>query len=74
MFHFPAGTREYFEATTQATVLATYLPGGIDKFFVEVAEPAASRTVPPPSDEAPDFERLIRVAAQYGMNIEAPPQ
>jgi hypothetical protein len=73
-FHFPAGTREWFEVTTQATVLVTYTPGGIDKFFAEVGEPASTRTLPPPSDQAPDFERIIRVAAQHGMNIEAPPQ
>ena len=72
-FHFPAGTKEWFEARTQATVLVTYLPGGIDKFFTEIAEPALSRTVPPLSDTPPDFERIVRVAAQYGMNIEAPP-
>ena len=73
-FFFPAGTREWFEAkTTPATVLVTYLPGGIDKFFTELAEPAASRELPPPSDEPPDFERLVRVAAEHGMNIEAPP-
>jgi len=72
-FYFPAGTREFFEAVTQATVLAIYTPGGIDKFFVEVAEPAATRTLPPPSDEPPDFERIVRVTAEYGMNIEAPP-
>jgi quercetin dioxygenase-like cupin family protein len=74
MFHFPAGTREWFEATTQATVLVTYTPGGIDKFFAEVGEPASNRTLPPSSDQAPDFERIIRVAGQYGMNIDAPPQ
>lgn len=74
LFHFPAGTHEWFEATTQATVLVTYVPGGIDKFFAEVGEPASARTLPPPSDEPPDFERIIRVAAQYGMNIQAPPQ
>jgi quercetin dioxygenase-like cupin family protein len=71
-FYFPAGTREWFEATTQATVLATYTPGGIDKFFTEVGEPALSRTIPPASDVPPDFEQIVRVAAQYGMNIEAP--
>jgi hypothetical protein len=54
--------------------LVTYTPGGIDKFFEELAEPATSRGLPPPSNEPPDFERIIRVAAQYGMNIEAPPQ
>lgn len=72
-FHFPAGTREWFEARTQTTVLATYIPGGIDRFFSEVAEPAATRALPPPSDTPPDFERIVRVAAKYGMNIEAPP-
>lgn len=74
LFHFPAGTQEWFQATTQATVLVTYTPGGIDRFFSEVGEPASSRTLPPPSDEQPDFERIIQVAAQYGMNIEVPPQ
>lgn len=74
LFHFPAGTHEWFQATTQATVLVTYTPGGIDRFFSEVGELASSRTLPPPSDEQPDFERIIQVAAQYGMNIEVPPQ
>ena len=72
-FFFPAGTKEWFEATTQATVLVTYAPGGIDKFFNEVGEPAASRSIPPPSDVPPDFERIVRVGAEYGMVIEGPP-
>jgi quercetin dioxygenase-like cupin family protein len=72
MFFFPAGTKEWFEAKTQATVLVTYSPGGIDKFFAEVGEPATTRTIPPPSSTPPDFERIIRVAAANGMHIEAP--
>ena len=71
-FYVPAGTREFFEAVTDATVLVTYTPGGIDKFFAEVAEPATARTLPPPSDTPPDFERIVRVAAEHGMNIEPP--
>jgi quercetin dioxygenase-like cupin family protein len=73
VFHYPAGTREFFVATTEATILAVYTPGGIDKFFAEVGEPAASRTLPPPSDTAPDFPHLVEVAARFGMNIEGPP-
>jgi quercetin dioxygenase-like cupin family protein len=73
VFYFPAGTREWFEAVTDATVLVTYTPGGIDKFFAEVGEVALARTLPLPSTEPPDFERIIRTAAKYGMNIEAPP-
>ncbi len=38
VFHYPAGTREWFEATTEATVLVTYTPGGIDRFFAEVGD------------------------------------
>jgi quercetin dioxygenase-like cupin family protein len=71
-FYFPAGTLEFFEAVTQATVLITYTPGGVDKFFAEVGEPAATRTLPPPSDAPPDFERLVRVAAEHGMDIRLP--
>jgi len=71
-FFFPAGTLEFFEAVTQATVLINYTPGGVDKFFAEVAEPAATRTLPPPGDEPPDFERIVRVAAQHGMDIQLP--
>ncbi|HEV7888220.1 MAG TPA: cupin domain-containing protein [Acidimicrobiales bacterium] len=71
-FFFPAGTREFWEAQTDATVLATYLPGGIDMFFAEVGEHALSRTLPPPADAPPDFERIVATAARYGMNIEAP--
>lgn len=71
-FAFPAGTLEWFEAGTQATVLVTYTPGGIDKFFAEVGEPAATRTLPPPSDSPPDFERIAQAAGKYGLTIEAP--
>jgi quercetin dioxygenase-like cupin family protein len=73
-FYYPAGTREFFTATKEATIIATYTPGGIDRFFAEVGEPAAARTLPPPSDEVPDFARIVEVAAQHGMVIEGPPQ
>ena len=71
-FYFPAGTREHFEAVTEATVLVAYMPGGIEQFFAEVGEVAAARTLPPPSDTPPDFEFIISTAARYGMNIEPP--
>ena len=71
-FFFPAGTLEWFEAATQATVVVTYLPGGIDKFFAEVGEEAATHTLPPPSDAPPDFERIVGVAGKYGLTIQTP--
>ena len=72
VFHFPAGTREFFEAVTDVKLLAIYHPGGVDNFFAEAAQPALTRTLPPPSEEAPDFPRLVAIAATYGMNIELP--
>lgn len=71
-FYFAPGTREWFEAVTDATVLATYMPGGIDAFFAEVGEPALAPGLPPASDTPPDFPRIIAVAAQHGMDIQAP--
>jgi len=71
-FHFPAGTLEFFEASTEATVLATYLPGGIDAFFAEVGEPALSRTIPPADDTEPDFPRIAAAGARYGLEIKPP--
>ena len=71
-FHFPAGTLEWVDATTEVTALITYVPGGIDRFFAAVGEPALSRTLPPPSDTPPDFERIVAVAAEHGMDIRPP--
>ena len=73
-FSIPEGTLEWFEPAgdTPARLLVIYTPGGIDKFFSEVGEPATVRQVPPPSDSPPDLERIVAVAAQYGMEILVP--
>ena len=73
-FSIPEGTLEWFEPTgdTPARLLVIYTPGGIDKFFTEVAEPASVREIPPPSDSSPDLERIVSVASQYGMEIVPP--
>lgn len=70
--NFARGTREFFTAETEATVIATYYPGGIEGFFAEIGEPAGAHTLPPPSDEPPDFARIVETAPRYGMEIEAP--
>lgn len=71
IFHFPAGTLEYVVSTQPTTFVATYVPGGIDEFFREVGQPALSRTIPPPADEAPDFEAIVHAGARHGLQIEA---
>lgn len=73
-FHVPAGVEEHFEPAgdTPVRLLVVYTPGGIEKFFREVGEPAERQELPPRSETPPDFERIVRVAAQHGMNITAP--
>lgn len=72
IFYIPAGTMENFQPTTEVRVLVIYAPGGIDKFFEEAGEPAPTRTVPPPPAGPPDIERLVGIAARYGMQIQPP--
>lgn len=73
IFHIPAGTTEFFEPTSTAKVVVTYVPGGMDKFFAEAAEPAPRREIPPAPASPPDVERLAAIGAKYGMTVEAPP-
>ncbi len=37
-------------------------PGGFEDLVIGMSEPAATRTLPPPSDEEPDWERVAAVA------------
>lgn len=71
--HFPAGTQETFEPVGQVRIAVTYTPGGIDRFFASVGEPAQTRTVPPPPTSPPDFEHLAAVASRHGLRILPPP-
>ncbi len=74
LFHIPADTLEWFEPTSEAKVLITYSPGGIEKFFAEAGEPAERREVPPPPTSPPDVERLVEIGARYGIKIQPPPE
>lgn len=71
VFYFAPGTRETFEPEGgPMRALVTYLPGGgIDKFFREIGEPALSRTIPPPSETAPDFPAIVAAGEKYGLHI-----
>ncbi len=44
-------------------------PGGFEELVIAMSEPAASRTLPPPSDEEPDRERIAAIARAYGNEI-----
>jgi mannose-6-phosphate isomerase-like protein (cupin superfamily) len=44
-------------------------PGGFEDLVMEMSEPALTRTVPPPSDEEPDMERIQAIAMKYGCEL-----
>ena len=44
-------------------------PGGFEKLVVEMSEPAASLTIPPPSDEEPDWDHVAKVAVANGCEL-----
>jgi quercetin dioxygenase-like cupin family protein len=44
-------------------------PGGFEGLVREMSEPAAGRTIPPPSDEPPDMDQVAAIAARYGCEL-----
>ena len=46
-------------------------PAGFEDMVREMSEPAGERTLPPPSDEEPDMERVAAIARKYGGELLA---
>jgi quercetin dioxygenase-like cupin family protein len=44
-------------------------PGGFEDLVLEMSEPAGSRSLPPPSDEEPDWERIAAIAEAHGAEL-----
>lgn len=44
-------------------------PGGFEDLVRAMSQPAASRTVPPPSTEEPDWERVAAIARAHGNEL-----
>jgi quercetin dioxygenase-like cupin family protein len=70
----PRGIPHTFTVTSpRARFLLVAQPAGFENFMRTLAEPATALTLPPPASAPPDFERLARVAAEYGIDILGPP-
>jgi len=54
----------------EVRMLTLCTPGGVERLFVELGEPATSRTLPA-HDGAPDVERIVTLAAHYGAEVLA---
>jgi quercetin dioxygenase-like cupin family protein len=46
-------------------------PGGFEELVRDMSEPAAERTLPPPPDTEPDYERMGQIAAAHGCELLA---
>ena len=69
IFHIPAGIEENFEPTSTIKIVATYKPGGIEKFFAEAGEPAKAREIPPPLTAPPDVAKIAAIGARHGLTL-----
>lgn len=70
----PRGIPHAFRiASPTAKFLLGAEPAGFENFVRALAQPAATLTLPPLSDTPPDFEKLGRVAAEFGIEILGPP-
>lgn len=50
-------------------MLFIFTPGGFEEVIREMGEPARTRTLPPPSDEEPDLERIQSIAVDHDCEL-----
>lgn len=73
--YIPRNTMHTFSnvGAAPARLLVSVVPGGFEKFFFEVGEPATDKSAPPVPEGPPDVERLVATAAKYNCEIPPPP-
>ena len=74
---FVYGPRDIPHTFTITSLEARFLlvaePAGFENFMRALSEPAQTLTLPPATSEPPDPERMMALAAQYGIEILGPP-
>ncbi len=50
-------------------MLFMMIPGGFEDLVIAMSRPAGSRTLPPPSDEEPDWAHIAAVASAHGAEL-----
>jgi quercetin dioxygenase-like cupin family protein len=50
-------------------MLFIFTPGGFEDLLIATSEPAVNRTLPPPSQEAPDLARIGAIARAHGNEL-----
>jgi quercetin dioxygenase-like cupin family protein len=70
----PRGIPHTFAVTSrEARFLLVAQPAGFERFVRELSEPAQTLTLPPAAVEPPAPERMMALAAEYGIEIVGPP-
>jgi quercetin dioxygenase-like cupin family protein len=59
----------YTVGDAECRMLFIMTPGGFEDLVLEMSEPAGSRSLPPPSDEEPDWERIAAIAEAHGNEL-----
>lgn len=66
----PCNIAHGFRTDTPARLLLQTFPAGFEQFVIEMSEPAKELTLPPAGP--PDMEKLMKLAAKYGIDILGP--
>jgi hypothetical protein len=59
----------YTAGAAGCRMLFLMTPGGFEDLVIAMSEPAGSRTLPPPFDEEPDWERVAAIARAHGAEL-----
>ncbi len=72
--NIPVGTPHSFknESDQPAKMIITVAPAGLEKMFFEVSMPVEQGTTSAPKPTPADFERLLKAAPKYGIEILLP--
>lgn len=57
---------------TEAVLLVTFNPAGIEEMFYEMGRPVTDLTSPPPAYTPEDIKRIMTIANRYGVEILPP--
>lgn len=57
--------------TMPARFLTLLVPAGLERFFEQVGKPGTDLAAPPPFDDE-DIDRLVAIAAEYGVTVLPP--
>ncbi len=61
----------YTVGSAGCRMLFILTPGGFEDLVMTMSEPAESRTLPPPFEEEPDWERVAAIARAHGSEMLA---